>query len=401
MLYSVPDSPSVHSVATVPPGTIVHFDSPLSGLVAVPATPLYGWFAVDGPALLEELVFVNDHGTTVPLVTTVRADVTQVTPGKTAVGFSGWIDIRTAAEGPWRLRYVRDGLVEEQPCALSADATEAQHFAIVKARKLAQIRSLIRCPICRTELSDDDDALRCTSGHVFPVRQNAFDFLDDATRERVGAVKTENVSAHGYDATLHALIAQSSGPILDVGAGLRPEYRADVVNFEIVPYPTTDVIGASEFLPFADETFDLVISVAVLEHVRDPFAAARELQRVLKPGGRLFAAVPFLQPYHAYPDHYYNMTSGGLRNLFADLEIESLNVPISGGPIFALTWILQLWRQALPPDVAAAFDNMRVSDLAVDPITLVHEPFVRDLPVDVNEHLAALNVLVGRKREQR
>jgi SAM-dependent methyltransferase len=76
-----------------------------------------------------------------------------------------------------------------------------------------------------------------------------------------------------------------SGPILDVGAGnFAPTYRDDVINVEIVPYPTTDVIGASEYLPFADESFDLVISVAVLEHVRDPFAAARELQRVLKAG---------------------------------------------------------------------------------------------------------------------
>ena len=136
---------------------------------------------------------------------------------------------------------------------------------------------------------------------------------------------------------------------------------------EIVPYPTTDVIGASEYLPFADESFDLFISVAVLEHVRDPFAAARELQRVLKPGGRIFAAVPFLQPYHAYPDHYYNMTSGGLRNLFSDLEIERLDVPQSGGPIYTLTWILQAWRAALSPETAAAFDKMRVADLAVDP----------------------------------
>ena len=398
MLDSVPGSPSIQTLAAVPPGPIVHFDSPLAGLVAVPAAPLYGWFAVDGPAVLEDLTFVNDHGTIVPLATTVREDVTQVTPGKTAVGFSGWIDIRTAADGPWRLRYVRDGSVQEQACTLHADAAEAQNFALVKARKLEQIRDLIRCPLCRTELVDDEETLRCASGHVFPVRQNAFDFLDDETRERVGAVKTENVSAHGYDATLHDLISRSSGPILDVGAGLRPEYRADVINFEIVPYPTTDVIGASEFLPFADESFDLVISVAVLEHVRDPFAAARELQRVLKRGGRIFAAVPFLQPYHAYPDHYYNMTSGGLRNLFRDLEVESLDVPMSGGPIYALTWILQSWRQALPPGTAAAFDNMRVADLAVDPLTLVHEPFVRDLPPEVNEHLAALNVLVGRKR---
>ena len=52
----------------------------------------------------------------------------------------------------------------------------------------------------------------------------------------------------------------------------------------------------------------------------------------MKPGGRIFAAVPFLQPYHGYPDHYYNMTAAGLRNLFADLEVERLDVPGLGAP---------------------------------------------------------------------
>ena len=193
------------------------------------------------------------------------------------------------------------------------------------------------------------------------------------------------------------LIAQSAGPILDVGAGNRPTYREDVINVEIVPYPTTDVIGASEYLPFADSTFDLVISVAVLEHVRDPFAAARELQRVLKPGGRIYAAVPFLQPYHAYPDHFYNMTAGGLRNLFADLTVERLEVPASGGPVFALTWILQAWRKELSPETAAEFERMTVADLAVDPMSLLDKPFVRELSETANVQLASLNVLVGRK----
>jgi hypothetical protein len=132
--------------------------------------------------------------------------------------------------------------------------------------------------------------------------------------------------------------------------------------------------------------------------VRDPFAAARELKRILRPGGRIFAAVPFLQPYHAYPDHYYNMTAGGLRNLFADCDIERLDVPLSGGPAFALTWILKAWHDALPEDVARQFAELRVRDLAVDPMILLQERFVKELPEATNVQLAALNVLVGRKR---
>jgi len=42
-------------------------------------------------------------------------------------------------------------------------------------------------------------------------------------------------------------------------------------------------------LPFEDATFDAAFSHAVMQHLRDPLAALREIRRVLKPGGR-FAA---------------------------------------------------------------------------------------------------------------
>lgn len=374
----------------------VHIDTPVNGLVTTPASEIYGWIAIDRGSI-ERLLLFNSAGTTIPLEMHPRPDVASTLPGRSTSGFNGWIDIRNAAVGPWCLRCITAEGMVDTPIPLAADPTEARAFEVTKAAKLQRVRALLRCPFCKTELHEGDGVLQCDSGHTFPTRPDAFDFLDPETRERVGAVSTRNVSAHGYDGDLLELIAQSPGPILDVGAGLRPTYRADVINVEIVPYPTTDVIGAGEYLPFADEAFDLIISVAVLEHVRDPFAAARELQRILKPGGRIFAAVPFLQPFHAYPNHFYNMTSTGLTNLFSGLDVERLGVPMSGGPAYTLTWILQAWRNALPPEAAAAFNELRVSDLAVDPVELLDRPFVRELPPEAIVALASLNVLVGRK----
>ena len=45
-------------------------------------------------------------------------------------------------------------------------------------------------------------------------------------------------------------------------------------------------------LPFADDAFDLVTTLDVIEHIDDDVAALRELRRVLRPGGRLLVAVP-------------------------------------------------------------------------------------------------------------
>lgn len=49
-------------------------------------------------------------------------------------------------------------------------------------------------------------------------------------------------------------------------------------------------VASATDLPFADETFDLVASRAVLEHLPDIHLALREAWRVLKPGGRFYAA---------------------------------------------------------------------------------------------------------------
>lgn len=163
-------------------------------------------------------------------------------------------------------------------------------------------------------------------------------FLNDDLKVRYGVEDTDNVSGHGYDPNIQAIIEEyKDGLVLDCGAGRKPVYYENVVNYEIVNYDSTDVIGVAEELPFIDNAFDAVLSVAVLEHLRDPFSAAKEMSRVLKPGGKLFCAVPFLQPFHGYPSHYYNMTHVGLANLFrrphlfAYVVLDSLAVRLAGG----------------------------------------------------------------------
>lgn len=50
--------------------------------------------------------------------------------------------------------------------------------------------------------------------------------------------------------------------------------------------------GAGESLPLPSETFDLILSHEVLEHVRDDRLAVCEMIRTLKPGGRIILFVP-------------------------------------------------------------------------------------------------------------
>jgi len=54
--------------------------------------------------------------------------------------------------------------------------------------------------------------------------------------------------------------------------------------------PVYFVLGDAQRLPFKNSSFDLVVSVTVLEFVKEPFLLIKEAYRVLKPGGTLVLA---------------------------------------------------------------------------------------------------------------
>jgi SAM-dependent methyltransferase len=250
----------------------------------------------------------------------------------------------------------------------------------LKQQKLARIRPLLR------------KDLACAENRLY------FDFLTEDFKSEFGIVDTDKVSANEYHSgALEMIERNATGLVLDCGAGKRPVYYSNVVNLEVVLYDTTDILGVGQRLPFQAETFDAVLSNAVLEHVNDPFLCAKEIERVLKPGGELYCAVPFLQPLHAYPNHYYNMTHVGLANLFRGLEIREQKVVRETLPIWGLTWILRNWAQGLQGDTMDEFLNMRVGDLLGEPEKYLDRGFVTGLSEDKNFELACATVLVAVK----
>ncbi len=226
-----------------------------------------------------------------------------------------------------------------------------------------------------------------------------YDFLNDELRSKFKVVDTEAISSNGYDCYGMNLINNNkNGLVLDCGAGRRPVYFDNVVNFEIADYDTTDVRGVGEVLPFIDESFDAVLSIAVLEHVKDPFLCAREIARVLKSGGNLMCCVPFLQPRHGYPHHYYNMTGQGLENLFTDfLTIDEITVYESIYPIWSLSWILRSWAAGLHGKTRKNFMKMKVSDLVGNVDSYLNMPFVKELSMEKNLELASATVLFAHR----
>ena len=75
-----------------------------------------------------------------------------------------------------------------------------------------------------------------------------------------------------------------------------------------------DCYGDGRALPFADNSFDIVIIKDVLEHISEPWLAFKEISRVLKDGGMLLVTVPFLYPLHDAPYDYHRFTIYSLRH---------------------------------------------------------------------------------------
>jgi SAM-dependent methyltransferase len=121
----------------------------------------------------------------------------------------------------------------------------------------------------------------------------------------------------GMAARRRELLADARGTVLEIGAGTGhnlPHYPADLdrlvlaepgarmgnhIDLDRAPEGVAAGLerAPAEELPFADGSFDTVVSTLVLCTVSDPERAMAEVARVLRPGGRLL----FLEHVNADP----------------------------------------------------------------------------------------------------
>ena len=217
----------------------------------------------------------------------------------------------------------------------------------------------------------------------------------------IGINETESANEWGCDGDINNLI-KNNNLILNIGAGYRKDSKryfslSNVINTEVFNYPTTDIVCDGDSLPFKDNSFDVVLSLAVLEHVKNPWVHADEMLRVLKPGGIVYADVPFLQPYHGYPHHYYNMTSSGLKNLFEKkIKIIKHCIEPWSKPIFTLTWFLSKYCEFLDENTRKKFEKLQVCEILKNGNNIDLD-YVKNLDKNKEEIIACGTTLIGKK----
>lgn len=134
--------------------------------------------------------------------------------------------------------------------------------------------------------------------------------------------------------------------LLDVGCG-----RGDMLNafkqsglhvngLELLDYNAELIAGIevayanfeNQSFPFPDDTFDVVFSKSVVEHLHNPENFLRESRRILKPGGRIITLTPDWQTqrYIFYNDftHHQPYTVLGLSNALNVYDFTGVNTEI-------------------------------------------------------------------------
>ena len=137
--------------------------------------------------------------------------------------------------------------------------------------------------------------------------------------------------------------------ILNVGAGGDVQSRLDllksdnkIISIDVDKSRNPDFVMDVLKLDFEDNFFDYVFLIEVLEHVKNPFIALSEINRVLKKGGKLIMSTPFMLPIHDAPNDFFRYTKYGIELLtskFINVEIKERNTYINSIFVIALRMI--------------------------------------------------------------
>lgn len=257
-------------------------------------------------------------------------------------------------------------------------------------------RGLLQCPDCRVIVRTLNGVCMCGEcGSQFPLSLGALDLRPRRARlegqSPVTATDRSGTMARRFVAMIYARHNDSRkvrsalqrfwnlvppGALgVNIGSGTSAP-RAGTINLDIAAGPNVGLLGDAQRLPFGNASIGWVVTQEVFEHLPDPFAAAREVARVLEKGGVIYLQVPFIIGYHSLPHDYYRFSANGVRELLRQAELEVLEVGASVGAGTSLYRIvvefvpailaglgLSRWYRPVKAVAAVVFAPLRWADL--------------------------------------
>lgn len=174
-----------------------------------------------------------------------------------------------------------------------------------------------------------------------------------------------------------AKIVENGSDFLDAGAG-ECQYKK---YFQHVKYVAQDnCIGDEKWnfngidikseiynIPVQDQSFDYILCMEVLEHLKYPHLAFKEFHRILRPRGKLFLVCPLSWQQHQKPHDFFRYTYFALKMLGEENGLELQEVKKEGGKF---TTLMQIVSGIVPTFfMERGFNKVgRVSQLLLYPI---------------------------------
>lgn len=164
-----------------------------------------------------------------------------------------------------------------------------------KYKEIDDLRKVSYCITCETEQSE----FHIPEGY-WGLREKYYcTNCQSRPRERALTYVLEKLYPNWKDLTIH-----ESSPVM---RGASRKLKLNCPNYSTSQFFPKEELGATingirnenlEKLTFEDESFDLFISLDVMEHVFNPDKSFPEIARILKPGGAHIFTVPLMNQHN-------------------------------------------------------------------------------------------------------
>lgn len=123
------------------------------------------------------------------------------------------------------------------------------------------------------------------------------------------------------------------GDVLDLAGGGNPSYKKYLPKN--INYFGSDIVISGEAktqidinkpLSFSDNSFDNILFFNAIYIAEDPAGVLKEIKRILKPGGKLFIASPFIANEMPEPHDYCRFTAEGLERELKQAEFSDFKI---------------------------------------------------------------------------